>query len=84
MKVEVFSSPQCGYCEQAKQLLQRKGVAFETLDIAVDEKNREELMRRLPRTRALPQIFIGGAHIGSFEDLQILDSRGELDALLKK
>jgi len=84
MKVEIFSGPQCSYCEQAKQLLQRKGVAFEMLDIAADEKNREELMRRLPRTRSLPQIFIGGAHIGSFEDLQILDSRGELDGLLEK
>jgi len=84
MKVEVFSGPHCAYCEQAKQLLQRKGIDFETLDIAADENHRQELARRLPRARALPQIFIDGTHIGSIEDLQIMESRGELDELVKK
>jgi len=84
MKVEVFSGPNCSYCEQAKALLQRKGIAFETLDIEADEDNRRELIERLPRARALPQIFINGNHIGSTEDLQIMDERGELDELMSE
>lgn len=80
MTVEIFTSPQCHYCEQAKELLQRRGIAFDALDIAAEDAHREELIRRLPRVRALPQIFIDGRHIGGLEDLQIIDARGELDA----
>ena len=79
--VEIFSSPGCGYCERAKQRLAAKGIAYVDLDIAGDDKHRAELLRRLPRARALPQIFIDGEHIGGFDDLCLLDETGRLDAL---
>ena len=79
--VEVFSGPNCGYCDRAKALLDRKGVAFTDLDISQPE-NREAFMRRLPRSKAVPQIFIGGEHVGGCEDLEILNDDGTLDKLL--
>ena len=82
MKVEVFSSPQCHYCEQAKRILREKGIAFENRDIAQDDNNRIEFLQRLPRVRSLPQIFIDGAHIGGFEDLEILNNNGKLDQII--
>jgi glutaredoxin 3 len=81
-KIEIFSGPNCGYCRRAKALLDAKGWAYEELDVAGEAGHREELMRRLPRVRALPQIFIAGEHIGSFEDLELLDRSGRLDALV--
>jgi glutaredoxin 3 len=33
--------------------------------------------------RTVPQIFIAGRPIGGFEELQALEERGELDALLE-
>ena len=79
--IEVFSAPDCGYCRRAKELLEAKGLAYEELDIAADPAHRADLQRRLPRARAIPQIFIGGAHIGGYEDLCLLEERGELEGL---
>jgi glutaredoxin 3 len=68
---------------RAKDLLNRKGAAFE--EINLDGKD-DELARLRERTgqRTVPQIFIDGQLIGGFTDLAALDSRGELDRLLGK
>ena len=79
-KIEVFSGPQCGYCESAKALLRTKGLEFEDMSIE-DDANRAAFAQRLPRARSIPQIFIDGEHIGGYEDLCILDEKGRLDAL---
>ena len=79
--IEIFSSPKCGYCDAAKALLKGKGLVYRERDIASDPEERAELLRRLPRAKAVPQIFIDGRHIGGFEDLELLDARGELDTL---
>ena len=81
-RIEVFSSPQCGYCDRAKALLTEKSAAFIERDVAADEAHRQDLMARLPRSRSLPQIFIDGAHIGGYEDLCLLAESGRLDALI--
>ena len=80
-KIEVFSAPNCGYCRRAKALLERRGLAYEELDIAADPAARAELRRRLPRSKAIPQIFADGAHIGGYEDLRLLDEGGALERL---
>ena len=81
-KVDVFSGPDCNYCKQAKALLDELNINYTELDIS-NEQHRNEFVRRLPRTRSLPQIFVNDQHIGSFEDLQILSGNGQLDKLLK-
>ncbi len=78
MKIEVFSAPRCSYCDAAKRLLERKGLAYADLDISGESGHREELLRRLPRVKAVPQIFIDGEHIGGYEDLRLLDESGRL------
>lgn len=80
-KIEVFTSPHCSHCESAKQLLKAAGLAYTECDIAAVPGNLAEFQRRLPRTRALPQIFIDGQHIGSYEDLVLLGSKGRLGEL---
>ncbi len=83
-KIEIFSSPNCGYCERAKTLLDDKGWAYVDLDIAGEAGHREELLRRLPRARSLPQIFIAGRHVGGYEDLQLLEDSGKLEDLIDR
>ena len=41
------------------------------------------MSRARPGRRTVPQIFIGGAHIGGCDDLVALDRAGKLDPLLK-
>ncbi len=64
-KIEIFSSPDCGYCNKAKELLRARGLDFEDLDVAAEQRHREDFSQRLPRARSIPQIFINGDHIGA-------------------
>lgn len=79
--VLMYSSPWCGYCAAAKSLLRDKNVAFNDIDVGTDAALREEMMKRTGRT-SVPQIFIGGQHIGGFDELSALDREGELDRLV--
>lgn len=80
-KVEIFTSGRCSYCGWAKRLLDKKDVAYEEIRIDLDDAKREELAQRTDRT-SVPQIFIGGAHVGGYEDMVELDQSGALDQML--
>ena len=79
--VIVFSSPFCGYCAAAKRLLMRKSADFIEINILGSPQRRQEMID-LSGRRSVPQIFVGGRHIGGYTDLNALDASGELDALL--
>lgn len=82
-KIEVYSSPFCGYCHRAKRLLIEKGAAFTEIDVIAEPERRAEMMQRAKGGRTVPQIFIDGRHVGGCDDLFALDRRGGLDPLLK-
>lgn len=82
-KVEIYTSPFCGYCYRAKKLLGEKGVAFTEYDVMADSALRDEMMRRAPGRTTVPQIFIDGRNIGGSDDLHALERDGKLDALLR-
>lgn len=81
-KVEIYTSPFCGYCHRAKALLRQKGVDFTEFDVMADGAKRKEMMTRSNGGRTVPQIFIDERHIGGSDDLYALDAKGELDPLL--
>lgn len=73
--VEVFSGPNCVHCEAAKTLLADGGVEF--VERSVDDPEQlAEMQRRLPRAMALPQVFVGGEHVGNDDDLRIRHEQG--------
>lgn len=81
-KVEIYSTMWCGYCARARALLQRKGVAFEDIDVDADSDKRDEMIQRAGGRRTVPQIFIDGRHVGGSDELAALERAGKLDALL--
>jgi glutaredoxin 3 len=81
-KVEIYTKWGCGYCYRAKSLLDGKGVAYEEFDITMGGPKREEMLARAPGRTTVPQIFIGGVHVGGSDDLAALDRAGKLDMLL--
>ena len=81
-RVEIYSSMFCGYCARAKALLERKGVAYDDVDVLADTGKRDEMVARAGGGTTVPQIFIDGAHIGGSDELAALDRAGKLDALL--
>ena len=80
-KIEIYTTPWCGYCARAKSLLERKGAAYQETDVMEDAVKRAEMRERSKRT-TVPQIFINGQHIGGSDELAALEHAGKLDALL--
>jgi glutaredoxin 3 len=81
-KVEMYTTMWCGYCARARNLLTRKGIAFEDIDIEADGTKRDEMIERAGGRTSVPQIFIDGVHVGGSDDLMALDRAGRLDPML--
>jgi len=71
-KIEIYSSNDCSYCEKAKKLLEKSDIKFTLLNLSEDDSLLDELKQRIPGAKTLPQIFIDGLSIGSYEDLLAL------------
>lgn len=82
VKIEVFTKFLCPYCSRAKALLDRKGAKYEEIDVTMDRAGFNAMVERAGGSRTVPQIFVGGVHIGGSDELAALDARGGLDPLL--
>ena len=60
MTYEIYGSESCGYCTQAKQLLEAKGLEYEYFDFRqLSDDMQKELMNIAGHQfRTVPQIFI--------------------------
>ncbi len=81
--VEIYSKAYCPYCDKAKALFDQLGVAWEEKRIDLQPEMREELLKRLPSARTMPQIFIHGQHVGGCDDLYALHQADTLSELLE-
>lgn len=79
--VEIYTTQTCPYCIAAKALLKKKGVTYQEIDVGADPALRQAMTERAGR-RSVPQIFIGGTHVGGCDDLHALDHAGKLDPML--
>jgi len=82
-EIVMYSSGWCGYCQRARALLERKGLAFREIDVEQDAALRAEMIARSGK-RSVPQIFIGSRHVGGFEELYALERAGGLDPSLRQ
>jgi glutaredoxin len=75
---EIYSKPNCPYCEQAKALLTSLKLPFTEYIIDVgqvkDPKKTyvtvDQLKQRVPSAKTVPQIFKDGQLIGGFDALK--------------
>lgn len=82
-KIEIYTSPLCGYCSRAKKLLSGKGVEFTEINVLGDTEMRDEMAGRAGGDRKVPQIFVDGEHMGGSDELTALEESGRLDELLR-
>ncbi len=80
--VTIYTRAFCPYCDRALALLKRKGASIIEID-AADPEKRQEMVSRSGRW-TFPQIFVGDTHVGGCDDLQALERRGGLDAMLRE
>ena len=76
-RVTVYTTDFCGYCVQAKNLLKKRSIPFEEVNVQNDQDKRAWLVKATGR-RTVPQIFIGDDPIGGSDELHALDKSGEL------
>ena len=69
MKATVWSKDDCAFCDQAKALLEAKGIEYEVRNISQDW-TREQLLEVVPTARSVPQIFLDDEYVGGFNDLR--------------
>ena len=81
-RIEVFTKFLCPYCSRAKTLLDRKGAEYQEIDVTMDRAGFDAMVERAGGARTVPQIFIGGKHIGGSDEMAARDARGGLDPLL--
>jgi glutaredoxin 3 len=80
--VEIYTTPYCPYCLDAKALLKKKGIDFVEHDVSRDRALRATMTERAGGRTTVPQIFIGQTHVGGCDDLYELEGDGRLDPLL--
>lgn len=79
MKVTIYGTTYCGYCRRAEDLLRRKGIAFDYIDVTNDPDARVELIERGDGRRTVPVIFIDDEPIGGYQELARMAATGDLD-----
>ena len=81
-EVVIYTRDFCYYSEAAKELLTRKGVAFQEINASGNRELRQQMIERANGGYTFPQVFIGDTHVGGCDELYALEDAGKLDALL--
>lgn len=69
-----FTYPKCPSCEQAKELLQEKGIQY--MFIQADKKLFGKVLK-VTKSTTVPQIFMDGQYVGGYDDLkEYLEEKG--------
>ena len=81
-RIRMYATAVCPFCVRAEMLLKAKGITeIEKIRVDLDPRQREEMTQKTGR-RTVPQIYIGDAHVGGFDELAALEHAGKLDSLL--
>lgn len=80
-KVTVYTTEPCGFCRQAKALLESRGVDYDEISLAKNPEGRANLVQRTGQM-TFPQIIVGESVLGGFRELLEADRDGTLQDLL--
>ena len=70
MNITIYTKSNCPNCTTAKQLLKSKMLPFQEIYVDAFPNALEDLLRRHPDARQMPQIFIEGQRVGGLAGLQ--------------
>lgn len=68
--VPLFTREGCPHCMRAKELLNERAVKYEEIRIGQGTGVSSRTLRAITGRSTVPQVFIGGKHIGGREDLE--------------
>jgi glutaredoxin 3 len=79
--VVLYTTEPCGFCRQAKTLLDSRGVAYREVNLVKDPEGRARLVA-ITGQLTFPQIVVGQRSVGGFRELLEADRAGTLERLL--
>ena len=79
--VKLYTTDPCGFCRQAKALLEARGIDYTEVNLSKDPAGRADLVA-LTGQMTFPQIVVGRRAIGGFRELLEADREGVLTDLL--
>ncbi|MBI1841901.1 MAG: glutaredoxin family protein [Verrucomicrobia bacterium] len=68
--VRLFIKPYCGWCHEAQEWLDERGIHYETLDVTASERARDEMEELSGQTLA-PVIDVDGEVLADFDVEQL-------------
>ena len=80
--VTVYTTDPCGFCRQAKALLESRGIAYEEISLTKDPVGRANLVNTTGQM-TFPQIIVGDRVVGGFRELLEADRDGTLEEILQ-
>ena len=85
-KVIVFSKSWCPYCAKVKQLLQKQKIDFTVVELDLNPAGEEiqKLLAEHTGQRTVPNVFVGGVHVGGASDTLEAWENGRLKQLIEK
>lgn len=81
--VLIYTKSYCPFCTRAKALFDNLGVAYEEIDLEQEEDRKEEMVKKAGGRTTVPQIFIGGKHVGGCDDAFALHAEGRLRRMIE-
>lgn len=72
MKIEIYTTPACGFCTQSKTLVTSLGLEYTEHTITAETRDAliSELSVRMgSKPTSVPQIFINDSYIGGYKNL---------------
>ncbi|XP_002973274.2 glutaredoxin [Selaginella moellendorffii] len=83
--VVIYSKSWCPYCSKVKGLFKKLGVKVVVveLDELVEEADVQAALKRMTGQSTVPNVFIGGKHVGGCDDTHRLHSQGKLIPMLQ-
>ena len=67
--IEIWSKPQCPFCDKAENLCKQKNFVYKKYMLDVDF-TREQMIEKFPSARTFPQITINGELIGGYTEFE--------------
>ena len=81
MKIIIYTTNYCPFCDAAKNLLKSLNIEFDEVDLTDNLEERLEISTKY-NWRTVPLILINNKLIGGFDELNNLYNNGELESLL--
>eukprot|EP01064_Diplonema_japonicum_P030097 TRINITY_DN501_c4_g1_i1.p1 TRINITY_DN501_c4_g1~~TRINITY_DN501_c4_g1_i1.p1 ORF type:complete len:126 (+),score=28.77 TRINITY_DN501_c4_g1_i1:27-380(+) len=84
--IVVFSGTRCPWCYRLKDLLHASSLSHLTHTILLDRvPNGNDLahgLNLMTKQRTIPNVFVGGVHVGGYSEVEHLIGTGELEKMI--